>query len=226
MEGENQRRTLGDYSKPIHEGYRNTIETANMEQELKAMECQVNSLMKEAILFVGRSENLWQSYHEPPRQEKFEGLVTSFIRNKEEEIRQLEEYMNIIGNEFMQMSLKESESLVNSKSLESFGVKAPPSYPNSFPPKQLCVKYVHIILPNPLLVRESTFGFKPDTKNNKNVKFQQDAENSLQVISSFEVYASSVTYPEEVEETIGTPMEVEPLDHTKLEDLGLSTCTH
>nr|GEU97778.1 hypothetical protein [Tanacetum cinerariifolium] len=31
---------------------------------------------------------------------------------------------------------------------------------------------------------------------------------------------------EEVEETIGIPMEVEPLDHMKLEDLSLNTNTH
>ncbi|GKC88078.1 hypothetical protein Tco_1148727 [Tanacetum coccineum] len=47
-----------------------------------------------------------------------------------------------------------------------------------------------------------------------------------QVIPSFEVYTPPVTYPDEVEETIGIPMEVEPLDHTKLEDLGLNTCNH
>ncbi|GKC28192.1 hypothetical protein Tco_1035486 [Tanacetum coccineum] len=35
-----------------------------------------------------------------------------------------------------------------------------------------------------------------------------------------------MTYPEEVEETLGTPMEVEPLDKTQLEDLGLSTCNN
>ncbi|GJW96532.1 hypothetical protein Tco_0178340 [Tanacetum coccineum] len=28
------------------------------------------------------------------------------------------------------------------------------------------------------------------------------------------------------EKTIGIPMEVEPLDHMKLEDLGLNTCSH
>ncbi|GJW85911.1 hypothetical protein Tco_0159056, partial [Tanacetum coccineum] len=33
-----------------------------------------------------------------------------------------------------------------------------------------------------------------------------------------------VTYPEEVEETLRTPIEVEPLDETQLEDLGLNTC--
>ncbi|GJS36246.1 hypothetical protein Tco_0534628 [Tanacetum coccineum] len=47
-----------------------------------------------------------------------------------------------------------------------------------------------------------------------------------QVLPSFEVYTPLVTYPEEVDETIGISMEVEPLDHTKLEDLGLNTCSH
>ncbi|GJR68167.1 hypothetical protein Tco_0014232 [Tanacetum coccineum] len=40
------------------------------------------------------------------------------------------------------------------------------------------------------------------------------------------VYTLPMTYPEEVEETIGILMEVEPLDYTKLVDLGLNTCSH
>ncbi|GJS66790.1 hypothetical protein Tco_0681354 [Tanacetum coccineum] len=51
-------------------------------------------------------------------------------------------------------------------------------------------------------------------------------QSTPQVLPLFEVYTSPVTYPKEVEETIGVPMEVEPLDHTKLEDLGLNTCSH
>nr|GEV24530.1 reverse transcriptase domain-containing protein [Tanacetum cinerariifolium] len=43
-----------------------------------------------------------------------------------------------------------------------------------------------------------------------------------QVLLSFEVYTSSVTYPKEVKETIVILMEVEPLDHTKLEDLDVN----
>ncbi|GKB75409.1 hypothetical protein Tco_0942304 [Tanacetum coccineum] len=35
-----------------------------------------------------------------------------------------------------------------------------------------------------------------------------------------------MTYPEEVEDTLETPMEVEPLEETQLEDLGLNTCNH
>ncbi|GJW79475.1 hypothetical protein Tco_0143450 [Tanacetum coccineum] len=47
-----------------------------------------------------------------------------------------------------------------------------------------------------------------------------------QVLPLIELYTPHVTHPEEVEETIGTPIEVEPLDHMKLEDLGLNTNTH
>jgi hypothetical protein len=33
-------------------------------------------------------------------------------------------------------------------------------------------------------------------------------------------------HPEEVEETLGTPIEVEPLDQTQLDEIGLNTCSH
>ncbi|GKF85634.1 hypothetical protein Tco_0253461, partial [Tanacetum coccineum] len=46
------------------------------------------------------------------------------------------------------------------------------------------------------------------------------------VLPSFEVYTLLVTYLKEVDETIRIPMEVEPLDHTRLEDLGLNICGH
>ncbi|GJR80150.1 hypothetical protein Tco_0150935 [Tanacetum coccineum] len=51
-------------------------------------------------------------------------------------------------------------------------------------------------------------------------------QSTPQVLPSFEIYTLPVTYLEVVDETIGIPMEVEPLDHTKLEDLGLNTCNH
>ncbi|GJU24914.1 hypothetical protein Tco_1163535 [Tanacetum coccineum] len=47
-----------------------------------------------------------------------------------------------------------------------------------------------------------------------------------QILPSFEEYIPPVTYPEEVEETLGTLIEVEHLEHTKLEDVGLDTCNH
>nr|GEX27002.1 ribonuclease H-like domain-containing protein [Tanacetum cinerariifolium] len=51
-------------------------------------------------------------------------------------------------------------------------------------------------------------------------------QSTPQVLPSFEVYTPPVTYLEEVDENIGISMEVEPLDHTKLEDLGLNTYSH
>nr|GEV21333.1 putative reverse transcriptase domain-containing protein [Tanacetum cinerariifolium] len=47
-----------------------------------------------------------------------------------------------------------------------------------------------------------------------------------QALPSFELYTPPVTYPKEVEETIRISMTVETLDHTKLENLGLNTCSH
>ncbi|GJU27287.1 hypothetical protein Tco_1165908 [Tanacetum coccineum] len=52
------------------------------------------------------------------------------------------------------------------------------------------------------------------------------SQSTPQVLPSFEVYTPPVTYQEEVEETIGISMEVEPLDKTQLENLGLNTCNH
>ncbi|GJU92944.1 ribonuclease H-like domain-containing protein [Tanacetum coccineum] len=59
---------------------------------------------------------------------------------------------------------------------------------------------------------------------------EDEAENpspqsTPQVLPSFDVYALLMTYPKEVEETIGIPMEVEPFDQTQLEDVGLNTCS-
>ncbi|GJS05907.1 hypothetical protein Tco_0362703 [Tanacetum coccineum] len=50
-------------------------------------------------------------------------------------------------------------------------------------------------------------------------------QSTLQVLPSFEVYTPPMTHPEEVEETIGIPIEVEPLNETKLEEVGLN-CNH
>ncbi|GKD97250.1 hypothetical protein Tco_1381147, partial [Tanacetum coccineum] len=50
-------------------------------------------------------------------------------------------------------------------------------------------------------------------------------ESTIPTLSSFDEYTLPVTYPEEVEKTLGTPIEVEPLNETKLEEVGLN-CNH
>ncbi|GJY16436.1 hypothetical protein Tco_0386858 [Tanacetum coccineum] len=51
-------------------------------------------------------------------------------------------------------------------------------------------------------------------------------QSTPQVLPSFEVYTPPVTHMEEVEKTIGILIELEPLDHMKLEDLSLDTRTY
>nr|GEY50433.1 zinc finger, PMZ-type [Tanacetum cinerariifolium] len=50
-------------------------------------------------------------------------------------------------------------------------------------------------------------------------------ESTIQTLPSFEEYTPPVTYPEEVEKTSGTMIEVELLNETKLEEVGLN-CQH
>ncbi|GKB98048.1 hypothetical protein Tco_0984185, partial [Tanacetum coccineum] len=49
-------------------------------------------------------------------------------------------------------------------------------------------------------------------------------QSTPQVLPSFEEYTPPLTYLEEVKDTSGTPIEVEPLDQTQLEDIGLNAC--
>ncbi|GJS12596.1 hypothetical protein Tco_0407068 [Tanacetum coccineum] len=123
----------------------------------------------------------------------------------------IEQLLGIMEN-YVDMLMKDAISIIR-RSENVFGISS--DMMRQLPPEL------------PPLVRESTFGFKSGTKNNRNVKSRHDVENSNpQVLPSFEVYTPPVTYPEEVEETLGTPMEVEPLNETPLEDLGLNTCNH
>ncbi|GJV88032.1 hypothetical protein Tco_1531970 [Tanacetum coccineum] len=50
-------------------------------------------------------------------------------------------------------------------------------------------------------------------------------ESTTQTLPSLEEYTPPATYPKEVEKTLGTPIEVEPLNETKLEEVGLN-CIH
>ncbi|GJW27272.1 zinc finger, CCHC-type containing protein [Tanacetum coccineum] len=184
MGDKNPIRTLGDYSKRSHEGYRNTIELPvgnnvlqvqifydridhtlkwtvdyaaegrlrnisaekawatieelarykdegwndlatpgegslnsekpDIEQLLGVMKCKVDTLMKEAISLMGRRESIfgmtsnivYQLPSEQSRQEEFENLVMNFILDQEEKVKQLEEYVGVIGIDFMQLSLE------------------------------------------------------------------------------------------------------------------------
>ncbi|GJW38086.1 hypothetical protein Tco_0063931 [Tanacetum coccineum] len=130
--------------------------------------------MKEAISLVGCSRNLWQSFLEPPRQIQFEGIITSFIRDQEEELRQLEEYMNIVSDEFMQLSLVDI-----GESMGSLVIKALSSYTNSPLPNHMCVRYVHTVFSSPPHMRKRTFNIKPSAKTKPHVENQHGSGDSI-----------------------------------------------
>ncbi|GJZ13521.1 zinc finger, CCHC-type containing protein [Tanacetum coccineum] len=89
-------------------------ENPDLEQLLGVIECKVGTLMENAISLMGRSKNVCgmsnnmmrQLLPEPSRQEAFKDLVMNFILDQEEKVRQLEEYMCVIGSDFMQLSLE------------------------------------------------------------------------------------------------------------------------
>ncbi|GJU78976.1 zinc finger, CCHC-type containing protein [Tanacetum coccineum] len=89
-------------------------ENPDVEQLLGIMKCKVDTLMKDAISLMGKSESVfWSKTNEmcrpptePLRQEEFEHIVMNFIYDQEDRIRQLENYMQDITDEFMEFSLE------------------------------------------------------------------------------------------------------------------------
>ncbi|GKC28302.1 hypothetical protein Tco_1035596 [Tanacetum coccineum] len=87
-------------------------ENPNIEQLLGIIEHKLNALMKNALSAMGKSQGMFEmtrkemyrKLSEPSRQEEFEHIVTNFIFNQEERIRQLKDYMQVISEEFMEFS--------------------------------------------------------------------------------------------------------------------------
>ncbi|GJX04493.1 hypothetical protein Tco_0190409 [Tanacetum coccineum] len=136
---------------------------------------------------------------EPSRQEAFEDLVMNFILYQEERVKQLEEYMGVIGSDFMQLSLKVVEKLKDE-------IRKPSQ--------------------KSLLSMPLTSSRQNHSMSNTSTQSSLVHLFTLQVLPSFEENTPPVNYPDEVEEIIGILFEVEPLDKTPLEDLGLNTCNH
>ncbi|GKD29818.1 hypothetical protein Tco_1240596, partial [Tanacetum coccineum] len=91
----------------------------DLEQLLGVMEYKVGTLMEKAISLMGRSESIFRMSNnmmhqlplKPSRQEAFDDLVMNFILDQEERVKQLEEYMCVIGSDFMQLSLEVVQKL-------------------------------------------------------------------------------------------------------------------
>ncbi|GJS27054.1 hypothetical protein Tco_0487674 [Tanacetum coccineum] len=206
MSAEKACNTIEELARYEEEGWNDSIfpeegilnyKNANIEQLFGVMECQVDTLMKMAISLIGRSENVCgmtsnmmrQLPSEPSPREAFNDLMMNFILDQEEKFRQLEEYMCVIGSDFMRLSLevvenleeirikknkytkikkitrypdtKDLEPLNGDKFSKSLTEKASFHIPKFVSPEPFCVKHVCTIFSSPPLVRESTFGFKP-----------------------------------------------------------------
>nr|GEU35276.1 MAK10-like protein [Tanacetum cinerariifolium] len=91
-------------------------ENPNTKQLLGVMECKVDTLIKESISLMGRSKSvfemtsntMYQLPSEPSRQEEFEDLAMNSILDQEERIKQLENYMQDIIDEFMEFSFEDT----------------------------------------------------------------------------------------------------------------------
>ncbi|GKA27156.1 ribonuclease H-like domain-containing protein [Tanacetum coccineum] len=182
--------------------------------------------MKEAISLMGRSKSvfvmtsntMYQLLSEPSRQDEFEDLVMNFILGQEDfmqlslkVVEKLREEIRIERNRTKKLKkitrypdTEDLKPLNDHKFLETLTKEVPSHTLKIVSPKSVYVKHLRTIFLSLPLVRESI----------------------PQVLPSFEKNTPLMTYSDEVEEIIGISIEVEPLDETPLEDLGLNTCNH
>ncbi|GJZ86705.1 hypothetical protein Tco_0658315 [Tanacetum coccineum] len=173
---------------------------------LGIMEYKVDALMMDAISLVGRNDDVFRitsnEMHQlppkPSRQEEFEHIVTNFIFDQEERVKQLEEYMEVIKNDFMQLSsevirrlkekkrenenkirknvkitrypdTKDYKPFTGHKPSKNLAKKTSSSTPKFTPMNSLRIGYVHPTLWSPPRFRKSTFGFKPGKRVDQTV---------------------------------------------------------
>ena len=217
------------------------------------MEKEVESLMANVLppkeedhgVFMMTGKEAYSKLPELSRQEEFDHITTRFAIDQNERIKRLETRTLNIKNEAVQLLEevgKEIRERIKENHEKPRKIEKITRYPDTevpkpssnlgfsetltkrtsfhapefISPKSLCVNHVRTIFPSPPLVRESTFCFKPGASNNQDFKSQYDMKD----------FTPQVTYKEEVEETMGTPTDVEPIDETRIEDLGLNTCNH
>ncbi|GKA44540.1 hypothetical protein Tco_0737264 [Tanacetum coccineum] len=115
----------------------------------------------------------------------------NFIFDQEERIRQLENYMQVIAEEFMEFSSEVTRRLkerIKENKNKPRKIKKITRYPDTrvlensakhnflenldkktfpMPANPLCVRYVRLIPSNPSRPRKNTFGFKPGKRANQ-----------------------------------------------------------
>ncbi|GJU09328.1 hypothetical protein Tco_1131724 [Tanacetum coccineum] len=127
---------------------------------------------------------------EPSCQEEFEHIVMNFIFDQEKRIIQLEDYMQVIAEEFMEFSSEVTRRLkerIKENKNKPRKIKKITKYPDTkvlensakhdflenlkkktfpTPANLLCLRYVRLIHSNPSQPRKNIFGFKPEKRAN------------------------------------------------------------
>ncbi|GJS32734.1 ribonuclease H-like domain-containing protein [Tanacetum coccineum] len=209
-------RTLRDYSKPSHEGYRNTIELL-VEQRVPSFdpkaEHQLRMVQTDAHSTDFGSITTWEDlttrflaqFFPPGRIAKLHNDILMFQQHQDESLYDAWTcYKDLIRKWKTPTSTISDQTIANLKDQlvgnEVVRVKIPS-----------CMSWLDAY-DEPL----GDLDMMEDKVKN------QSPQSTQHVLSSFEVYTPPVTYLEAVEETLGTPIEEEPLDQTKLEDVGLT----
>nr|GEX63764.1 copia protein [Tanacetum cinerariifolium] len=199
--------TIKDLAQYEEEGWNDPVvleeesldyENPDLEQLLGVMECKVGMLMEKSISIMGRSESVFgmssnmmrQLSPEPSHPEAFEDLVVEKLKD---EIRAEEN------------RVKKIEKITR--------------YPEKEDPKPSSNLKFSETLKKALLTTPSTSSRQNHPVSNTSAQSSLVHLFTPQVLPSFEENTPPMTYPDEVEEIIGIPIEVEPLDETPLEDL-------
>ncbi|GJX81455.1 hypothetical protein Tco_0330936 [Tanacetum coccineum] len=157
-------------------------ENPDIKQLLGIMERKVDTLMKDAISLMRRSEGvfwiktneMYQPPLEPSHQEEFEHVVMNFILDQEERVKQLEEYIKVIIGDFMQLSLKVTRRLKD-KIREEGGGGLGALEVNPLPPKEYqlrkkfeCLGYSRVVCTKCAMMLLLGAAFTPGTSSIRN----------------------------------------------------------
>ncbi|GKF82032.1 hypothetical protein Tco_0243688 [Tanacetum coccineum] len=129
----------------------------------------LSAMGKSLGMFEMTRNEMYRQLPKPSRQAEFEHIVTNFIFDQEERIKQLKDYMQVIAEEFMEFSseftrrLKENENKPR-KIEKSQSIRTP--------------RYFQLIPSNPSQPRKNTFGFNPGKRANQS---HQNPSNFLTV---------------------------------------------
>ncbi|GJX91627.1 hypothetical protein Tco_0344953 [Tanacetum coccineum] len=213
MGDENPIRTLGDYSKPSHEGYRNTIELLvgnnvvppidTIGWEESALRLFQSSLRDQAAIGLTPSSRSSPHGRDFAKSVKAIALPQDIPSTSDRCLIELENQVQRL----MEAHLAPTQPTQVNKITTSCEIYSGPH------DTQYCME-------NP----EQAFVDYPSSRTDE-AGGVTSPESTIQTLLSFEKYTPPVTYPEEVEKTLRTPIEVEPLNETKLEEVGLN-CNH